>query len=164
MMHFVNLRFSLGCNSSERDEKGPMSRCRFPFSYDVIIHIEASGELVESAKTTFRHSHPSASPLGCVYCISHPLTCPPLRLSLSRPPKSSNLIHPISKTSTMISCCQDVSGITCQAFLHDSLRRNLGFQLSFGRDGRPDLLTVPEDSLSQLLQVGGTIAIEREAG
>jgi hypothetical protein len=55
----------------------------------------------------------------------------------------------------MISCCQDVSGMTCQAFLHDSSRRNLGFQLSFGRDGRPVLLTVPEDSLSQLLQVGG---------
>jgi hypothetical protein len=47
----------------------------------------------------------------------------------------------------MITCCQDVLGITCRAFLHDSSRRNLGFQVSFGRDGRLDLLTVPEDSL-----------------
>jgi hypothetical protein len=47
----------------------------------------------------------------------------------------------------MITCCQDVLGITCRAFFHDSSQRNLGFQLNFGRDGGLDLLTVPEDSL-----------------
>jgi hypothetical protein len=57
-------------------------------------------------------------------------------------PHSSNLEN--FNNDHMLSGC---FGYHLPSLPHDSSRRNLGFQVSFRRDGRLDLLTVPENSL-----------------